>query len=49
MAVTVARYLEQQERFCPEPSIRVTVSASLSSADIDDAIGALLHAFQQLL
>ena len=47
VAVTVARYLEDEEFFCPEASIRLTVSANLTPADVSDGITTLVHAFQQ--
>jgi len=49
LAVTVARYLEKEEFFCPEPSIRLTVSANLTSSEITEGINTLVQAFQQFL
>ncbi|UXI21935.1 Nidogen-2 [Sarcoptes scabiei] len=46
-ALTLARYLIQHEHKLPEPSIRLTVSASLTSIEIELFVQKLIEAFQQ--
>ncbi len=41
MALTVARYLEEEELFLPEPSIRVTVNVALTDDEITRACGVI--------
>lgn len=46
IALTVSRYLEDQEFFPPEPSIRLTVSVSLTKDEILSAVDVVVDAFK---
>lgn len=47
LALTVARYLDQQEYFRPKPSIRVTINVKLTEQEIDFAVDLIDKAFQR--
>jgi len=48
LAVTVARYLDDEEKFCPEPSIRLTVNVQLTNEDMDFTVDVLEKTFAEL-
>ena len=49
IAVTVARYLEDQEYFCPEPSIRLTVNVTLTKQEMESAVDIIANSFKEHL
>jgi serine palmitoyltransferase len=49
VAFTVARYLEKDEAFLPEPSIRVTINVALTEEEIRKAAAVLRKACQEVL
>lgn len=48
VAITVARYLDDQEYKSPEPSIRLTVNSALTTSDMDTVVQLLSSAFDSL-
>ncbi|PVD22741.1 hypothetical protein C0Q70_15997 [Pomacea canaliculata] len=49
VAITVARYLENEEHLLPQPSIRLSVSAHLTAEDIDKSLAIIKSAFRAVL
>ncbi|XP_008323667.1 serine palmitoyltransferase 1 [Cynoglossus semilaevis] len=49
VAVTLARYLEKEERFLPPPSIRVVVTVQQSEEDISTAVSCIREAASSVL
>ncbi|XP_058055288.1 serine palmitoyltransferase 1 [Anopheles bellator] len=49
VAVVAAEYLEEMEKRCPRPSIRLTVSRLLTEQDVDDAFRILQRASEKIL
>lgn len=49
VAVTLARYLEKEERFLPPPSIRVVVTVQQSEEDIHTAVSCIREAASSVL
>jgi serine palmitoyltransferase len=47
LAITVARYLDNEERVLPEPSIRLAVNVDLSESEIDTAVRTLTTAVER--
>lgn len=48
IAITVARYLDDREHKCPEPSIRLTVNSALTISEMDTVVQVLSSAFDSL-
>ncbi|XP_053669500.1 serine palmitoyltransferase 1 [Anopheles marshallii] len=49
LAVVAAEYLENMEKHCPRPSIRLTVNRLLTAKEIDDAFRILEHVSEKVL
>ncbi|XP_076439989.1 serine palmitoyltransferase 1-like [Babylonia areolata] len=49
VAITLARYLEKEEHLVPQPSIRLAVSAHLSTEEIDRSMSVIKKAFDTVL
>lgn len=49
VAVTLARYLEEEEHKLPLPSIRISVNNQLSDEEIDTVFTTLSEAFQKII
>ncbi|XP_041356740.1 serine palmitoyltransferase 1-like isoform X2 [Gigantopelta aegis] len=49
VAVTLARYLDNEEHLLPQPSIRISVNSKLSREDIDRVVNILNTNFKKIL
>ncbi|KAL8570676.1 hypothetical protein ACOMHN_039111 [Nucella lapillus] len=49
VAITMARYLDKEEHLLPQPSIRLAVSAHLSTEEIDKSMSIIKTAFDTVL
>jgi serine palmitoyltransferase len=47
IAITMARYLDNEEHLCPNPSIRLIVSASLTKEEMESVATVLEEAFDK--
>lgn len=48
LALTVSRYLEEEEHRTPEPSIRLTVCTSFTESELEEAADLIVEAFQEV-
>lgn len=49
IVLTVARYLDNEELFLPEPSIRIAISCDLTAAEIETCVEAIRTASENVM